>query len=272
MTTFFTDSDLTGSGEFVEAEVWLATKFTIPSGLVTPRWRWPTVASAVTPKMRIFDSGGTLVNGTVYDFDTTTLDAWNSSPQISLSAGTYRFTINTTRYVAKSGFFSGGSVTRGEITGVESNFGSPGSAPTSTSTATYFIDIDLVTTLTATTTMAATEAMTASGTVVYPADVTMAATEAMTLAGFVGLGGVVEMTGSQALSLAGTVSGGATPAGSWDGLQSVVDYARAVHAQQELRDADPVECPDHRWPLTPVPGKRAWHCQFGGHVVYRGRG
>ena len=144
MTTFYTDADLIGAGEFVEAEVWLATEYTVAAGTATFRWRWPAVAPAVTPQIRVFDSGGTLVAGPI-SFDSSTLSAWNTAgagSPVALSAGTYRVTVNTTRYPALSGFFSGGSITRSGITGVQSRFGSPGTAPASTSTAAYFVDID----------------------------------------------------------------------------------------------------------------------------------
>jgi hypothetical protein len=144
--TFFTDADLTGSGEFVEAEVWLATEFTVSvAGTATYRWRWPTVTPSVTPQIRVFDAGGTLVFGP-YSFTSSTLDAWNpAGTGDAWTAGTYRVTVNTTRYPAVTGFFSGGSITRGSVTGVQSRFGSPGSAPTSTSTAAYFVDVDFTT-------------------------------------------------------------------------------------------------------------------------------
>jgi hypothetical protein len=147
VATFYTDSDLTGAGEFVEPEVWLATEFTVPDGNATFRWRWPAVAPAVTPTIRVYDAGGTLVAGPI-SFDSTTLSAWNTAgagSPVSLSAGTYRVVVNTTRYPALGGFFSGGSITRGSITGVQSRFGSPGSAPSSVSTATYYVDIDFST-------------------------------------------------------------------------------------------------------------------------------
>lgn len=143
MTTWFTDADLSGAGEFVEAEVWLATEFTVPAGTASFRWRWPTLAPTVTPVIRVYSAGGTLVAGPI-SFDSTTVDTWNTAgagSPVALSAGTYRVVVNTTRYPAKGGFFAS-SITRNGVTGVQSRFGSPGSAPTSTSTATYYVDID----------------------------------------------------------------------------------------------------------------------------------
>lgn len=144
MTTFYTDSDLIGAGEFVEAEVSLGTEFTVPAGDITRlRWRWPTVAPLVTPQMRLYTVAGTLL--ATIPFDTTTLDVWNwatpGSP-ISVSAGTYVVAVNTTRYPAKSGFFSGGSIVRGDITGVRGRFASGVAFPNNNSTATYFPDMD----------------------------------------------------------------------------------------------------------------------------------
>lgn len=151
MAFFFTDSDLSGAGETAEAEVWLATEFTLPAGLSIAkfRWRFPAVASGVTPKIRVYDSGNNLITsiGTagVLDFDTSTNDAWNNATPAAPwtpSADTYRVVVNTTRYVFVSGFFTGGSVTRSGVTAVQSRFGSPGSAPTSTSTVLFTPDID----------------------------------------------------------------------------------------------------------------------------------
>lgn len=144
MATFYADSDLAGAGEFVEPEIWLAGEFTVPAGTASFRWRWPAVAPVVTPQVRVFNASGALVAGPIA-FDSSTLSAWNTAganSPIALSAGTYRVTVNTNRYPARSGFFSGGSITRGFITGVQSRFGAVGNAPASTSAATYFIDID----------------------------------------------------------------------------------------------------------------------------------
>lgn len=152
MTTFLTEADFaSGTGETVESEVWLALEFTVPAGDINfLRWRWPAGAISVTPLMRLFNAGGTAleIGGTgvtTLAFDTSTADQFNSATPASpfaVSAGTYRATVNTTRYIFKSGFFSGGPVVRGDITGVQSRFGSPGSAPTSTSTTLYGPDID----------------------------------------------------------------------------------------------------------------------------------
>lgn len=198
MATFFTDADLTGAGEFVEPEVWLATEVTVPDGTASFRWRWPAIAPVVTPQIRVYDAGGTLVAGPI-SFDTTTTSAWNtagSGSPVSLSAGTYRVVVNTTRYPARSGFFSGGSITRGDITGVQSRFGSPGSAPTSMSTATYFVDVDFTAT---------------AGTVT--------GTGALTLPALTGSGeGVASATGSGTIGLpALTVSGAGTASAAGSG-------------------------------------------------------
>lgn len=151
MAFFFTDSDLAGSAETAEAEVWLATEFTVPAGTAAKfRWRFPAVASGVTPLIRLFNAGGTAleIGGTgvtTIGFDTSTNDAWNNATPpspVALSAGTYRVTVNTTRYIFVAGFFSGGSITRGDVTAVQSRFGSPGSAPASTSNTLYTPDID----------------------------------------------------------------------------------------------------------------------------------
>lgn len=155
MVTFFTEADVTGTGETVEAEVWLATEFTVPAGTLSAlRWRFPAGIISVTPVMRIFNASGTALaigtaGATSLAFDTSTAGQFNAATlptPLVLTAGTYRATVNTTRYVFKSGFFTSGSITRGSITAVQGRFGSPGSAPSSTSTATYFPDIDFTAT------------------------------------------------------------------------------------------------------------------------------
>lgn len=210
MTTFYTDADLSGSGEFVESEVWLASEFTVPDGSAVPRWRWPTIAPSVTPVIRIYNASGTLVAGPI-SFDTSTVDAWNTagaSSPVSLSAGTYRVTVNTTRYVARSGYFSGGSITRGSITGVQSRFGSPGSAPASTSTATYFIDIDFTasggSTVNGTATLASTSSLTAAATVVRQGQASLASASVLIAAG------TARVSGSAVLSSASSLTASTT--------------------------------------------------------------
>lgn len=143
MVTFWTDADLVGHGEFVEAQVSLATEFTLSAGSISRfRWHFPAVAPSVTPAIRLYNAAGALVASV--PFDTGTLDAWNwatpGSP-ISVTAGTYRATVTTTRYPALSGFFSG-PITRGPITAVQGRFTSGDAAPTSASTAAYFVDVD----------------------------------------------------------------------------------------------------------------------------------
>lgn len=52
---------------------------------------------------------------------------------------------------------------------------------------------------------------------------------------------------------------------SWNGILSAVREAQAVHAERQRRNQNPLECPQHQWPLT----KRGnvWHCLYGGHIV-----
>jgi hypothetical protein len=56
------------------------------------------------------------------------------------------------------------------------------------------------------------------------------------------------------------------PAGSWDTLSGFVREARADHARNQERLANPIDCPEHGWPLQNGPDG-ARHCLFGGHVV-----
>lgn len=298
MTTFFTDSDLTGAGEFVEAEVWLATEFTVPAGAATFRWRWPAVAPVVTPTIRVYDSGGTLVAGPI-SFDTTTLSAWNyagAASPVALSAGTYRVVVNTTRYPALSGFFSGGSITRGSITGVQSRFGSPGSAPSSTSTAAYFIDIDFTPTMSLspggievpvtlgapTASFAATAAAPTGievpvllGAPTASFAVTAAVPTGIEVPVTLGAPAVYHYVAPNGIEVPITLGAPTieappgpepvTETGSWMGLLAVVNSARADAELNRERLRHPVECPYDGWPLTPT--ERGLHCEFGGHVI-----
>jgi hypothetical protein len=130
VATFFTDLEASGGGEFLDtAEVGI--RYTLPAGTINYlRVYWPAVAPSGTPVMRLWDSGGTLLQ--TISFDTTTLSAWNNATPgspIAVSAGTYYVSWGTTRYKAISGFFSGGSITRGSITAVEGRFATVGSFP-----------------------------------------------------------------------------------------------------------------------------------------------
>jgi len=146
MTTFYTDADLSGAAQFgPESEAALATEFTIAvDGTASFRWRWPDTTPGVTPVVRVWSASGTLVAGPI-SFDTSDVGAWNTAglaSPVALTAGTYRVAVNTNRYTARTGFFSS-PITRGDITGVQGRFGSsPTSAPSTTTAATYFVDID----------------------------------------------------------------------------------------------------------------------------------
>lgn len=53
--------------------------------------------------------------------------------------------------------------------------------------------------------------------------------------------------------------------GSWAGLLTAVQSARADAELNRERERHPVECPYDGWPLTPT--DRGLHCEFGGHVI-----
>lgn len=147
MTNFFTDTDLTGAGEFLESGVTLtlSDEFTLPACTINwIRSRFPTIAGGALPKPRIYDSGGSAIFSAT-TFDTSADDAWNQATVgLSVSAGTYRVAqVVLSRYMAKSGFYSGGSVTRGSITGNRGMFANGDTAPTSASTASYLMDVDI---------------------------------------------------------------------------------------------------------------------------------
>lgn len=140
---FYTDADRIGAGEFVEGVVTLATQFTVTDGQIDYcRWPFPTVTPGTLPFMKVYSGAGSLL--ATIAFDTTTLDAWNSATPgspIVVSAGTIKVAVITPRYTARTGFFSGGSITRSGITAVQGLFTSGDANPTSTSTASYLADL-----------------------------------------------------------------------------------------------------------------------------------
>lgn len=145
MATFYTDADLAGAGEFSDPELTLATEFTVPDGNVNwLRWRCPSSAPGVTPQFRIYDAANNVVATVPLDGAVAT-GAWNQgtpgSP-IALTAGTYRASINTTTYLARANFFSGGPIVRGDITGVQGRFANGVAAPGGGTNSAYFVDID----------------------------------------------------------------------------------------------------------------------------------
>lgn len=149
VTTFHVDADLVGAGQFDDggAEIAVATEFTVPSGDYYFRWRHPSATPTVTPRLRVWDASNNLVAGPLA-FTTLTPDTWVETSQsalVTLTAGTYRAAVNTTHYVARTGFYTAGSITRSGIIGVRGVFGSsPTSAPATGSTATYLVDIATV--------------------------------------------------------------------------------------------------------------------------------
>lgn len=46
---------------------------------------------------------------------------------------------------------------------------------------------------------------------------------------------------------------------------AAINEARALHERAEDRRNNPIECPEHRWPLEHSDG--VYHCKFGGHIV-----
>lgn len=148
MANFLTDGDVATAGNFQEGEVSLAVEYTVPAGTLNGyRWRSGSAAPSVTPLLKTYNAGGTVVSGSQVGLDAAWSgpQLWNAatiSGGVALTAGTYRMTVNTTHYCAVSGFFSGGSITRSGVTGVQGRFIGGVAAPTSTSTALYGIDID----------------------------------------------------------------------------------------------------------------------------------
>lgn len=54
--------------------------------------------------------------------------------------------------------------------------------------------------------------------------------------------------------------------GSWETLGSIVREARVDAERNAERERNPIDCPEHGWPLDVGPGG-VKHCLFGGHVV-----
>ncbi len=147
MTNFHTDDDLAGAQQFPadEGVLQLATEMTVGvAGTARFRWYFPNIAPGVTNVIRVWDAGGTLHAGPL-TFQTTTPGQWNTTAgsAIAMPVGTYRITVTTDRYVARTGFYTGGAITRGDLTGIASRVGtSTSEAPATSSTATFFVDID----------------------------------------------------------------------------------------------------------------------------------
>jgi hypothetical protein len=59
--------------------------------------------------------------------------------------------------------------------------------------------------------------------------------------------------------------------GSWETLRGIVAEARADHARNQERIQNPIDCPEHQWPLEQGPDG-VLHCKFGGHTVGHGAG
>lgn len=143
--SFFTDADLSGTGEFVEGQTSLGTRMTLAEGTVIAiRIRFPAGALTGTTTARLYNIAGTLL-GSVAAFDTITADAWNiatfASP-IAVTAGDYVVTyVTPNRYVARTGFFTGGPITRGNITAKKGRFAGGDAFPSSDSDAMYTADV-----------------------------------------------------------------------------------------------------------------------------------
>lgn len=146
VTTFHTDDDLTGAQQFgPESNTELATEYTVGvDGTATFRWRYPGNLPSVTPTLKVWNASGVQVGETL-SFTSGGLNTWVVTPAgtpITLTAGTYRVSVNSTHYVARVGFYAGGPITRGDITGNRGMFGDAGSAPGTGSTASYLVDMD----------------------------------------------------------------------------------------------------------------------------------
>lgn len=165
-------------------------------------------------------------------------------------------------YVYTNGFFTAAGVTSGPLTAPRSaddpegvgngRFGgTPSSYPAGTSGATsYFADLVFE---------------------LAPNEGSASFDLFLTLAGEGETPADVVPEGVAAFGLAFTLAGrGQTPpppsdGAGWDGLLSGLNEARAAHELAELKKRNPVECPQHFWPLEFARG--VYHCKYGGHIV-----
>jgi hypothetical protein len=150
VTYFYDDTDLSGAQNFDDvANVGERFQCSAPKNAV--RFRWyaaPNVAVGGTPAIRLFDNSGSLLATIPFD-GPIVLDSWNTATPaapIAIPANTLRWmAVNTTRYIAKS-FYAGGSVTRGAVTQTTGCFAGGSSTPnppTSTTSVTFYVDVDL---------------------------------------------------------------------------------------------------------------------------------
>lgn len=165
-------------------------------------------------------------------------------------------------YVFTNGFFTSAATVSGPLTAPRSaddpegigngRFGgSAGSYPAGTSGATSYF-VDLVAEL-------------------PPAEGSTSFDLFFTLAGEGETPADVVPEGIAAFGLTFTLAGrGLTPAppsngAGWDGLLGPINEARAAHELAAQRKLNPVECPQHFWPLEFARG--VYHCKYGGHIV-----
>lgn len=142
MVTFFTDADITSTGETVEPTVTLATEFSLPAGTINRMRAWFPALAGATPSAKILKSSDGSALMASRAFDTTTVDTWNwATPAsgISWAGGNVKVCQVVTRYVFRGSYLP---ITRGSITAVQSRFLSGDTDPTNTTATWFCIDID----------------------------------------------------------------------------------------------------------------------------------
>lgn len=280
MATSTLFGEQTPAGVFNDATAYvLGTRFTpTTDGEATHgRWHFPPIPPDGTVTVGIYrDSDESLL--ATADFVSPVGDAWNTvafASPVPLTSGVgYTVVILTAnRYVASFAYaWPTGSGDVVSAISAAGRFSASGTLvyPTSDTGAAYFADIIFET--------ADADAVTPDGIAVPLAVGEPTVSQALTVTPD---GIAVPVTlGSPTLAQALTVTPGGiavsvavgTPTltfsdavppapGSWDTLSGIVREARSDHERNQERIANPIDCPDHGWPLN---GR---HCLFGGHVV-----
>jgi hypothetical protein len=237
------------------------------AGTIThARWRFPTALPTTSVTWYCADLSTHTLLGS-HTFTSPTAGTWVeqalASPITITGARNVLVWIGTPdRYVFTNGFFTSAATVSGPLTAPKSandpegvgngRFGgTPSSYPAGTSGATsYFADLVFE---------------------LAPAEGSTSFDLFFTLAGEGETPADVVPEGIAAFGLSFTLAGrGLTPAppssgAGWEGLLTGVNEARAAHELAQLKKRNPVECPQHFWPLEFARG--VYHCKYGGHIV-----
>jgi hypothetical protein len=222
------------------------------------RWYFPATLPTSTVSVGIIrDSDQVLLGSTT--FSAPMAGAWNTAAYaspIELASGVnYSAVIWTSdRYVATAAYpwptGAGNVISAGTAAGRFTASGSPFTFPTNNANGCYFADLVFETEL--------AEEIAPSG-IAVPVSLG-SPTLSMVFEGTVLPSGIAVPVALGSPALAFTEGPPPAP-GSWDTLSGIVREARSDHERNQERIANPIDCPEHGWPLD---GR---HCLFGGHVV-----